>query len=170
MNSATIRSMTSSKTALWGTPQALYNLLAAEFPMTTDVCALPWNAKCARYFTPEQDGLTQPWTGHCWMNPPYGRAVGAWVKKAYESAVAGDATVVCLLPARVDTTWWHDYCARGEIRVIRGRLRFVAEPHGAYQVPPGQPALFPSAVVIFHAHLDPGGTTAYVDLRGKLKA
>jgi len=73
------------------------------------------------------------------MNPPYGRVIGQWVKKAYESSLDG-ATVVCLLPARTDTSWWHDYCMKGEIRFVRGRLKFG----GARGNAP-----FPSAVVIF---------------------
>ncbi|MGR5961327.1 DNA N-6-adenine-methyltransferase [Bacillus paranthracis] len=68
------------------------------------------------------DGLKQEWNGTCWMNPPYGRGIGKWVKKAYESSLTG-STVVCLLPARTDTRWWHDYCMKGEIRLVKGRLK-----------------------------------------------
>ncbi len=130
----------SSATDLWATPQAFYDALHAEFGFETDVCALPDNAKCPRYFTPAQDGLQQAWTGICWMNPPYGRTIAQWVRKAYESAMGGGATIVCLLPARTDTAWWHDYCAKGEIRFIRGRLKFGGHKNSAP---------FPSAVVIF---------------------
>ena len=97
----------SSRTDVWATPQALFDELHAEFAFTLDVCALSENAKCGRYFTPETDGLAQAWTGTCWMNPPYGRHIGKWVAKAYQSARDG-ATVVCLLPARTDTRWWHE--------------------------------------------------------------
>lgn len=130
----------SSKTSDWETPQDFFDLLNSEFHFELDVCAKPENAKCPRYFTPEEDGLKQKWTGVCWMNPPYGREIGRWVKKAYDSAHGG-ATVVCLLPARTDTSWWHDYCMKAdEIRFIRGRLKFGGAKH---------PAPFPSAVVIF---------------------
>lgn len=129
----------SSKTSDWETPQDFFDRLNSEFHFELDVCASPENAKCPRYFTPEEDGLKQKWTGVCWMNPPYGREIGRWVKKAYESAQEG-ATVVCLLPARTDTSWWHDYCMKGEIRFIRGRLKFGGAKH---------PAPFPSAVVVF---------------------
>jgi phage N-6-adenine-methyltransferase len=129
----------SSATDLWATPQSFFDGVAAEFKPETDVCALPENAKCARYFTPEQDGLAQPWNGVCWMNPPYGRAIGAWVKKAFESAQEG-ATVVCLLPARTDTAWWHDYAIKGEVRFLRGRLKFGGQKNSAP---------FPSALVVF---------------------
>ena len=129
----------SSATDQWATPQAFFDGVADEFAPETDVCALPQNAKCSRYFTPEQDGLKQPWQGVCWMNPPYGRTIGAWVRKAFESA-RGGATVVCLLPARTDTAWWHDYVAHGEIRFLRGRLKFGGSKNSAP---------FPSALVIF---------------------
>jgi phage N-6-adenine-methyltransferase len=129
----------SSNTCEWATPQPFFDQLNAEFGFTTDVCATPDNAKCAHYFTQEQDGLQQEWTGMCWMNPPYGREIGAWVRKAYESANRG-ATVVCLLPARTDTRWWHEYCMKGEIRFVRGRLKFGGSKNSAP---------FPSAVIIF---------------------
>ena len=113
----------SSKTDMWSTPQDFFDLLNNEFNFETDVCAIAENAKCANFYTPEMDGLKQVWKGVCWMNPPYGRQIGLWVKKAKEQADAG-ATVVCLLPARTDTRWWHDFCFQGEIRFIRGRLKF----------------------------------------------
>jgi phage N-6-adenine-methyltransferase len=113
----------SSKTCLWETPQDFFDELDREFGFTLDVCALPENAKCQRYFTPDMDGLKQEWRGVCWMNPPYGREIGEWVRKAFESARRG-ATVVCLLPARTDTAWWHTYVMEAtEVRFVRGRLR-----------------------------------------------
>jgi phage N-6-adenine-methyltransferase len=129
----------SSATDLWATPQDLFDALNREFGFKTDVCALPSNAKCRRYFTPEMDGLKQRWRGVCWMNPPYGKVIGHWMRKAYESAQRG-ATVVCLVPARTDTAWWHDYATKGEIRFLRGRLKFGDSKSCAP---------FPSAVVIF---------------------
>lgn len=107
--------------------------------ISLDVCALPENAKCARFYSPVEDGLAQPWSGVCWMNPPYGRQIGPWMRKAYEEAQRG-ATVVCLVPSRTDTAWWHDYAMKGEVRFLRGRLRF----QGASSSAP-----FPSALVIF---------------------
>lgn len=90
---------------------------------TLDVCATAENTKCQRFFSPIDDGLKQTWTGTCWMNPPYGRAIGQWMRKAYESAQAG-ALVVTLVPARTDTEWWHEWASKGEVRFIRGRVRF----------------------------------------------
>ena len=129
----------SSATDLWATPQWFFDQLNHEFNFDLDVCANDENAKCARYFTIDDDGLSQDWKGSCWMNPPYGRQIGKWMRKAYESAQDG-ATVVCLVPARTDTKWWHDYAIKGDVRFIRGRLKFGGSKNSAP---------FPSAVVIF---------------------
>lgn len=127
----------SSRSDLWETPQDLFDKLDAIYHFQTDVCALPENAKCEHYFTPEQDGLSQEWAGVCWCNPPYGREVGKWVEKAARS----DATVVMLLPARTDTWWFHDLCMRvGQVHFLRGRLRFGDSKCNAP---------FPSMIVVF---------------------
>lgn len=129
----------SSATPEWETPQAFFDRLDAEFRFTLDVCATHENAKCAAHFTREEDGLTQSWSGVCWMNPPYGREIKQWMRKAYQEARRG-VTVVCLIPARTDAGWWHDYAMRGEIRFLRGRLKFGG---AKYNAP------FPNAVVVF---------------------
>ena len=112
----------------WETPQPFFDMLNSEFNFTVDVCALPGTAKCERYFTPEQNGLAQDWSGQtCWMNPPYGRGqdVYSWVKKAFETVNYYGGTVVCLLPASVDTKWFHEFCLKAhEIRIVRDRLWF----------------------------------------------
>ena len=130
----------SSKTDLWSTPKDFFDKMAEEFDFSLDVCASDENAKCVKYFTEKQNGLTQRWQGVCWMNPPYGRTIKKWMAKALMSAVEDGATVVCLVPARTDTAWWHDYAMKGEIRFIRGRLKFGDAVNSAP---------FPSAVVIF---------------------
>jgi phage N-6-adenine-methyltransferase len=136
--------MTSSRSDDWPTQQAFFDKVNEEFGFDLDVCASHENAKCRKYFTKEQDGLAQEWRGVVWCNPPYGRTISDWIKKAYESAQAG-ATVVLLVPARTDTRWFQDYCLRGgEIRFIRGRLRF-----GDCK----WPAPFPSALVVFRPFL-----------------
>lgn len=132
----------SSATDDWGTPQNLFDDLDNEFGFELDVCASHENHKCDRYFTHANDGLAQDWRGICWMNPPYGRAIKEWMRKAYESSLDG-ATVVCLVPARTDTAWWHDYAMRGDIRFLRGRLKFTTSGGGGGSAP------FPSAIVIF---------------------
>ena len=130
----------SSKSVIWETPQDLFDKLNAEFHFDLDVCALPENAKCEKYYTPEDDGLLQPWNGVCWCNPPYGRTIGKWVQKAYET-FAGGGTVVMLLPARTDTKWFHEYIYnKAEIRFIKGRLKFGNSKNAAP---------FPSMIVVF---------------------
>lgn len=129
----------SSKTNEWATPQDLFNSLNEEFGFTLDPCATPANAKCPKFFTIQEDGLSRDWDGVVFMNPPYGREIGKWVQKAFESSLNG-ATVVCLVPSRTDTKWWHEYAMKGEIRFLKGRLRFG---EGTANAP------FPSAVVVF---------------------
>jgi len=98
MNSAVFYS---SKTDMWATPQDFFDALDAEFHFTLDACAVKENAKCAAYYTPEQNGLDQPWTGRVWCNPPYGRNVGQWVKKAHDTASGGDLSLCYCLPALI---------------------------------------------------------------------
>lgn len=132
--------MFSSKTDLWETPQELFDELNYEFHFTLDVCALPENAKCSVYYTPQQNGLSKPWNGVIWCNPPYGKGVGEWVRKALSASVGG-ATVVMLLPARTDTRWFHEYIyGKAEIRFIKGRLKFGGSKNSAP---------FPSMIVVF---------------------
>jgi site-specific DNA-methyltransferase (adenine-specific) len=129
----------SSATEMWATPQEFFDKYNELYNFETDVCASPENAKCEKYFTEEDNGLEQEWVGNCWMNPPYGRTIKSWMKKAYESSLNG-ATVVCLVPSRTDTVWWHDYAVKGDIEFIKGRLKFGGHKNSAP---------FPSAVVVF---------------------
>ena len=130
----------SSKTDMWATPPDLFAKLDAEFGFMIDVCATTDNTKCANYFTPQVDGLKQDWRGVCWMNPPYGRQIKKWIQKAYISSLQG-ATVVCLIPSRTDTYWWHTYVRRAhEIRFIRGLLKFGGSKNSAP---------FPSVITVF---------------------
>ena len=133
----------SSATDEWATPQFLFDALNAEFRFSLDPCATPENAKCSRFYTRKEDGLQQDWSEETvFMNPPYGREIGRWMQKAYEASRSG-ATVVCLIPARTDTSWWHRYAMRGEIRLLQGRLKFG---DGQNSAP------FPSAIVIFRPY------------------
>lgn len=134
--------MFSSKTDLWETPQYLFDKLNKKFHFTIDVCATKENAKCKKYYTKEQDGLSQEWEDVCWCNPPYGREIIKWVRKASISAKNG-ATIVMLLPARTDTYWFHEYIYKKEnvkIKFIRGRLKFGKAQNSAP---------FPSMLVLF---------------------
>jgi phage N-6-adenine-methyltransferase len=131
----------SSETDEWPTPQDFFDEVDRELgPFNLDPCCTPESAKAPKFFTKEDDGLTQRWEGKVWMNPPYGRTIKQWMKKAYESSLHG-AFVVCLVPSRTDTAWWHDYAMKGEVRFIRGRLKFGNATTSAP---------FPSALVIFH--------------------
>lgn len=78
-----------SSTDDWATPQSFFDDLNKEFDFELDVCASDQNAKCPKYFTKSDDGLSQEWTGKCWMNPPYGRDIGKWVQKAFNSVMTG---------------------------------------------------------------------------------
>lgn len=140
--------MFSSKTDLWATPQDFFDEMDKEFSFTLDVCALPENAKCKLYYTPEVDGLTQPWIGRVWCNPPYGREIGKWVRNAYLASTSGSAeVVVMLLPARTDTKWFHEYIyQKAEIRFVKGRLKFGGCPNSAP---------FPSMVCVFRGAFKP---------------
>ncbi len=129
-----------SLTDEWETPQDLFDKLNKEFKFTIDVCATKENTKCKLFYSKKEDGLKREWRVRCWMNPPYGRVIGEWVKKAYESAQKG-ALVVALLPARTDTKWFHDYIYnKAEIRFIKGRLKFSGSKNSAP---------FPSMIVIW---------------------
>lgn len=127
-----------SLTDNWETPQYLFDELDREFHFTLDPCSNDENAKCKKHFTIEDNGLLQDWNNDIvFMNPPYGREIGKWVEKAYKS----NTTVVCLLPARTDTKWFHDYIYnKSEIRFIKGRLKFGNSKNSAP---------FPSMIVIF---------------------
>lgn len=118
------RGMFTSNSDEWETPLQLFNLFDQKYHFTLDVCATPQNAKCKKYFTKKEDGLAQDWAKEvCWMNPPYGREIGKWIKKAVDSK----ATVVCLLPARTDTAWFHDHLYHNDkvkIIFLQGRLKF----------------------------------------------
>jgi phage N-6-adenine-methyltransferase len=130
----------SSKTAEWTTPRKLYDGLNEEFKFTLDPCSTHKTALTKKHFTIEDDGLSRDWTkDRAFMNPPYGRAIAAWVAKAAQTAEGG-GIVVALLPARTDTAWWQDHVIGREIRFIRGRLKFGDQENSAP---------FPSAIVVF---------------------
>lgn len=139
-----MRVMSSSKSIEWATPLEWFNYLDLEFGFTLDPCCTHENTKCEQHFTQEEDGLSQSWADQrVFVNPPYGRAIRKWMEKAYTEARDHGALVVCLVPARVDTNWWHDYAMRAtEIRFPKGRIHFGDSP-----------SPFPSAIVIFRSRL-----------------
>lgn len=132
----------------WATPPEVFQPLHREFNFTVDVCATPLNAKLPYYWTEVDNGLAQDWSNErAWMNPPYGREVYAWTKKAREEAATG-ALVVGLLPASTDLQWWHDdVICHAEVRYIRGRVRFLTD--GPYRAS----GFFASVIVIWRPSL-----------------
>jgi len=128
----------------WATPPEVFDPLEAEFHFTLDPCATAATAKCAKFYTEADNGLEQDWSGErVFMNPPYGREVYAWTRKARLEAEKG-ALVVGLLPASCDLAWWHDdIVGRAEVRYIRGRVRFLTD--GPYRAS----GFFASVIVIW---------------------
>ena len=126
-----------SNTPEWSTPQGLFDELDKEFHFTLDPCATKGNAKCAKFYTKDDDGLSKDWSGEIvFMNPPYGREIGKWVKKISEQGG------VALLPARTDTKWFHNYIyKKADVRFIKGRLKFGGSKNSAP---------FPSMLVVFN--------------------
>lgn len=117
----------SSRSDLWETPQDFFEKLNEEFHFDLDVCAIPENAKCERFYSPEQDGLLQPWIGNVWCNPPYGRDIAKWIDKAQNEIKQNANVIVLLVHARTDTRWFHDYLYNKpnvELRFVKGRLKF----------------------------------------------
>lgn len=132
----------SSKYHGWQTPNHLFEQLNSKFHFTLDPCCADQTAKCSKYFTMRENVLEQDWSKDVvFMNPPFGREIGKWMQKAYRESLDG-ATVVCLIPSRTDTAWWHDYAIEGQILFLRGRVKFVRNGKAA-------PAPFPSAIVAF---------------------
>ena len=143
MNKSTQVLMFSSKTGEWGTPQEFFDKLNWRFgPFDLDPCADPTNTKCANFFTEAEDGLSKDWGGHtAFVNPPYGRGIDRWIRKAYEESKKENTRIVMLIPARTDTKYWHDYVMKAsELYFVKGRLKFGDSENSAP---------FPSAVAVF---------------------
>jgi len=121
------------------TPLNLFTPLKVEFNIKLDVCASKNNYKCERYFTKEDNALLKEWNGVCWMNPPFSRDLKKWVEKAYNASLKGNI-IVCLLPVRSNTKWWHKFVMKAELRFICGELKFDGHKRGLW---------LPMCVVIF---------------------
>ena len=144
--------MFSSQSNEWGTPQDLFNKLNEEFNFTLDPCSANGNHKCTKYYTIEDDGLSQDWSNNVvFVNPPYGRELKKWVKKCYDESQKG-TTVVMLIPARTDTTYFHDYIyGKAEIRFLKGRVKFVNCLNPEEKL---APAPFPSMIVVYNNNVN----------------
>lgn len=127
------KGLTSTGNIVAETPKYLFDKISSIFNFSLDVCALPENAKCENYYTPKDDGLSKPWRGGVWCNPPYGREISSWVKKAYEeSQKEYNSFVLMLLPARTDTKWWWEYVqGKATLFFIKGRVKFGDHNVGA---------------------------------------
>lgn len=126
----------------WETPQELFDELNSEFHFTLDPCAEPATAKCKKFYTKEDDGLSKDWTGEIvFCNPPYSdKQQTKWVKKCYEHWKNG-GTAVMLIPARTDTKRFHEYInGIAEVRFLKGRIKFGNAKNSAP---------FPSMIVVF---------------------
>ncbi len=129
------------------TPDDFFNKLNDEFKFTIDAAATAENAKCPKFYTPEQDALSFQWgapgeTVFC--NPPY-KNVADWMKQGYESSVANSCIVVMLVPSRTDTKWFRDFASRAIVRFVVGRLKFKGTESSAP---------FPSMLVIFNPAIE----------------
>ena len=127
------KGLTSTGNIVAETPKYLFDRISSIFNFSLDVCALPENAKCENYYTPKDDGLSKPWRGGVWCNPPYGREISSWVRKAYEeSQKEYNSFVLMLLPARTDTKWWWEYVqGKATLFFIKGRVKFGDHNVGA---------------------------------------
>lgn len=160
------KQLLSSRDQTWATPVEYFNRLDAIFNFRLDPCCAVETAKCPIFYTKEDDGLKQAWheTGNTYVNPPFGRELPKWMRKCKEEAENG-ITVVMLIPARVDTSYWHEYAFKSASYVcfVKGRIKF--ELHGT-DTPKDEwvSAPFPNAIIVFGAcselqakHLDQFG-------------
>ena len=152
----------------WGTPQNLFNFLNAKFNFTLDSCASDDNHKCEKYYTEKDDGLSKDWSKEIvFMNPPYGREISKWMKKAYEEYKKG-AIVVCLIFTAPDTKWWHNYVMKAkELHFVKGRLSFCGFNSFTKTYTEDSPCMFPSSIVIFDKHSNKYPSLKSVNLIGE---
>ena len=143
---ANTKALMTSNRKDWETPQKFFDELNKEFNFTLDPCSSHENAKCKNHYTVEEDGLKQTWSNErVFCNPPYGREIAKWVKKAHDEWKYHGATVVMLIPARTDTKYFHDYIyKKAELRFVKGRIKFEINGDNF-----GGGSTFPSMVVIF---------------------
>ena len=148
MNEQTQQIMFSSKSDMWATPQKLFDSLNQTYNFTLDPCATAQSAKCVKFYTEEDDGLSKDWAGEVvFVNPPYSE-VGKWVEKCYNEYRQNDVISVLLVPARTDTKWFHKYCLYADmIQFVKGRVKFENGD------PKPNSAPFPSMIVVFDPRL-----------------
>lgn len=149
-----------SKSVEYSTPSFIVSPLVKEFNLQIDVCASENNHKLPKYFTKEDDAFSKSWDGNCWMNPPFDRNLGKWVRKAHKETYRDNeinGTKVCLFPMRANTQWWSDVCKDSEIRFINGEVNFNNEPRGLW---------WPMCIMIFGEKAKIG-TFSVINYRGQ---
>lgn len=145
MDNSTRNLMFSSESNEWATPQGFFDKLNKKHNFTLDPCATKANAKCKKFYTEKDDGLSKDWEGETvFVNPPYGRELKHWVKKCYSESRKPNTTVVLLCPSRTDTQYFHDYMMKAsELQFIKGRIKFENKNKANNSAP------FPSVVAVF---------------------
>lgn len=133
----------------WETPWNFFNKIPYQFDL--DACAYPSNTKCTNFYTEADNALIQKWKGTVWMNPPYSDALPTWLIKAYEESQKDYCErVVCLVPARTDTKWFHNIACKGKILLLKGRVKFIDPENSDKNSPP-----FPSMLVVYDKKIKP---------------
>lgn len=141
------KSMFTSDKQYWETPRDFFNKINNLFHFNWDLASTNENALCKNHLTEEDDSLSIDWgglSGNMFLNPPYGRELKLWVKKAAETKLKHNQYLVLLIPARTDTSYWHDYIFnKAKIKFLRGRLKFAINGEQKDAAP------FPSALIIY---------------------
>ncbi len=112
---------------LWETPPLLLEDIMKKYNIhpVLDVCATLQNTKFTKYFTPEQNGLSQEWNEDFFMNPPYSE-INEWMKKAYKQHRKHNVNALILVFAKTSVKWWHEYVeGKAETHFQKGRIRFL---------------------------------------------
>lgn len=111
----------------WATPWPVLNDLASRFgAFDLDPCCEPHTAKAGAFYTIDDDGLSKPWFGNVYVNPPFSDP-RPWCERALRAVESGEAQqVVMLLPCATDTAWFHEVVwPNADLFFIRGRVRFL---------------------------------------------
>lgn len=117
----------------WCTPDYLFNMLNERFRFTLDPCCEHNTAKCIKYFTEKDNGLSKEWSGEVvFCNPPYSRGnIDKWMKKCYNESLKG-TIIVALIPVSSSSKWWHKYVWKHcDIEFLDHRVKFKGALHSA---------------------------------------
>lgn len=156
----------SSQYMNWCTPRDFFEKLNAEFHFTLDAAATDATALCPDYFTPETDGLARSWatSGAVWCNPPYGREIGKWVKKAHTEALRGGSLFCLSRPGRTPATSTTTYTIRRRSGLYAGGCASRTRPAPRAARPHSRPCLWSTT----RRQNDPGALCLFFSLFGPL--